>query len=309
MAHAIMVKKLPHGLTLQDLDELLERTDLQQHTKRRHIPRYIIDRRHDIYGPLAIAFVHFESFEHAELGIKSLWHQCVWDRDAECERRITADHTHTLWEPPTPEVSPEPSHTTKTWEDTRGRSWSTKAKPVPPPDDANLPPTPNEALLAITDDTKDNTIDPHSTSSGTGFASNAVESTKDKKAKAKPIQNFSNASNSWDKQSWDQPQWDKNSFHDHSDAWWTRPENTDHMFNFPLQQDLPLPPACTDRPRYRCIACYIPFLKWSQCKHHMITVCLPVGKDPSMIDDDEDIKKICERLCAPFETPNSSLAA
>ena len=307
-----MIKKLPHGLTLQDLDDLLERTDLKQHVKRRHIPKFVIDRRRDTDGPLAIAFAHFELREHAEEGINSLWHQCVWDRDAECDRRITADHTNNLWKPPTPEVSPEPSHANKPWEgkiNKFGMNWRAKPTSTPSPEDADPPSAPKEVPMAITEDKKDNIIDLHLASSEAGNASTAVESIKNKKAKAKPAQYLSNASNSWEKRSWDQPQWDTNSFQHHSDAWWTSPENTTHMANFPLQQVLPIPLVCPDRPRYRCIACYTPFLKWSQCKHHMIMVCLPVGTDSNIIDDDEDIKKICERLCAPFEPPNSTLAA
>ena len=310
MAHAIMIKKLPHGLTLQDLDDLLERTDLKQHIKRRHIPKFVIDRRRDIGGPLAIAFAHFELREHAEEGINSLWHQCVWDRDAECDRRITADHTNNLWKPPTPEVSPEPLHADKLWEgkiNKFGMNWRAVPTSSPSLEDADPPSASKEDPMAITEDKKDSIIHLHLASSETGNASTAVESVKDKKAKAKPAQYLSSSSNSWEKRSWDQSQWDTNSFHHDSDSWWTDPEDTTHVTYSPLQQVSPIP--LDSLPRYRCIACFIPFMKWSQCRHHIITECLPVGKDSRIIDDDVDIKKICERLCAPFEPPNSPLAA
>ena len=308
-----MLKKLPHGFTFQDLDELLEKTDLTQFTKRRHIPKYVIDRRHDIYGsPLAVAFAHFESSEHAELGINSLWHQEVWDRDAGCTRRITVSHANSTWEPPTPEVSPEPSHTDKPWEgknNKHGMSWRAKAKPVPPSDDATQPPAPTEALLAIADETKDSTSQPQSASSLAENTSTATVATKDKKTKVKTIQDSNGAFNSWNEQSWDHSQWDTSSFHDYSNDWWTRPEDICHTAHFSQQHDLPPPFSGPERPRFMCIVCRIPFLKWSQCKHHMITSCVPVGTDVNIIDDDEDIKKICERLCDPFVTPNNPLSA
>ena len=273
-----MIKKLPHGFTYEDLDELLAHTELYQYVKRRHIPKEVFERRYDVFSPPAVAFVHFDTAEHAELGLNTLWHLSVWDRDEECDRIINTVHANSNWKPSTPEISPEPSPETTSWKgefNKSGTRWTVKG--TSKPTEEEVLPTPNDTMLAITD------------------------GTENQKSSTKATQKNNKSFGSWYVTSWDKTQWETSSSHEHTDAWWTAHEETYQAQDISQQHIQYDEPPNFPPPRFKCINCYQPFVKWSQCVHHMKSVCLPRGADPNIIDDDDDLRKICERLCAPFE--------
>ena len=109
------------------------------------------------------------------------------------------------------------------------------------------------------------------------------------------------ASASWDAQDWEQTEWDANSSYDDSSSWkHAQSEVCQLQNNFPLFAVQDDPTRLAQDARFKCLKCYQPFMKWSQCAHHIRSTCLPRGIDPTIVDDDESIRMICERLCNPF---------
>ena len=270
-----MLKGLPRGFTYDDFDELLMNTGMLQLATRRYIPRCVFNRRDDATSPLAIAFVHFANAEHADLAWNALWHQSVLDREEDCFRLVkTAHATPPNREIPTPEVPPEPSQETKPWKAGSGMKWT--VKPTSQPSDDHAPQTPANTQLAITD------------------------GADSKKPTPKTFEKTNHASTSWDTQSWGQQQWDTDPYYDNSSNWWQAQgevcQAQGNVQLYAIQDD----PQNLAQPRFKCIKCYQPFMKWSQCSHHIRTTCLPRGIDPTIVDDDESIRMICERLCDPF---------
>ena len=298
-----MLKKLPHRFSYRDLDNLLQETELAQYAKRRHIPKKVHDRREDPLSPLAFAFVHFESAEHAEIGIKTLGHYNVWDWDAGSNRQITVDHAKSNWEPSKPGVPSESSNTITprvSGSHVNGKpQWIPKSTSVP--DDTNK--------HTGTDGKEDENIQPQTDSTTASAHPNTAKHTKSKKSEVKSNPSYGDTTNLWDESNWEYSQWDSCSSQDNSHYWWTESDGKNQGTAPPHEPTLPALFPGTDVPRFLCIVCRMPFLKWFRCALHIKTSCLPVGNDPGIIDDDEDIKKICRRLVNPFVTPDSPLSA
>ena len=83
-----MIKGLPRAFNDSDFQYLLADTGLYEHTVSYNIPGCVWRRRKETTGPLAYAFVEFETPEMAHHAWKTLWGYNVWDEADFCSRPI-----------------------------------------------------------------------------------------------------------------------------------------------------------------------------------------------------------------------------
>ena len=272
-----MLKGLPRHFTDNDFETLLTEAGLISYVTKRHIPREVIARRDDATAPLAVAFIQFSNFEDAQYASDVLWKRSVLDQTGNTLRLIST-------------TNPFKRHS-----DGQG----------------SYGPLDNSQDIETDAKSRKPIWQPKGASQSTDASNPEVKETRmalynKQKQPSQPINEWWDdqpPTSTWESQDWDQSDWDNLSATDNVAqlqvfAAAAAASETQNMT--PLVDLRDRPEFAEPESRFKCIQCYTPFIKWSACLHHMKTTCLPRGVDPRILDDDENIKMICERLVNPF---------